>query len=102
MRGTGNGAHPPRKSAVTTNQERHSDVTAIQKGSAPVNTGSERELLGHALRTAVNKARHTSSLLEQISVQFRHKLISPDQALDWLRRENLLHLVQIGLPGAKP
>ena len=63
-------------------------------GKSQTDSIGQRELLLHALRTASARARLTVQVLETITAQFRHKEIGLDEALDWLRSENVLHLVQ--------
>jgi hypothetical protein len=69
-------------------------MTSLSHGSAPVNTAGQRELLIHALRTAASRSRLTTNVLETVSVQLRHRQITCDEAIAWLRAEGVLDLVQ--------
>ena len=53
----------------------------------------------HSVRTAVAKARLAASALETISVQLRHRQVTTEQALDWIRSEGLEHYLQFGPKG---
>jgi hypothetical protein len=68
-------------------------VTALPKGSAPVNTAGERELLIHSLRLAVARSRLVTNALETIGVSLRHRAIDNDAAMKWLHEEGLLDCV---------
>lgn len=76
-------------------------MTQILQSSAPGkhNPAGERELLIHALRTAVARSRLVINALETIGVSLRHNAVTTDQAMTWLDEERLLHLVYFG-PGA--
>jgi hypothetical protein len=78
-------------------------MTQILQSSAPGkhnNPAGERELLIHALRTAVARSRLVVNALETIGVSLRHHAVTTDQAMSWLDEEGLLHLVHIGPPEA--
>jgi hypothetical protein len=75
-------------------------VSSLCQSSAPVNPAAEREYLLHALRTAAARSRLETNVLDTIGVSLRHKQVSCDQALEWLRDEGLLRYVQIGPPGS--
>ena len=63
-------------------------------GKSETDSAGQRELLLHALRTAAARTRLTTHVLETITAQLRHKEIGCNQAIEWLRTENVLHLVQ--------
>jgi hypothetical protein len=67
---------------------------SLQQGSAPVNTAGQRELLINALRVATSRSRLNTNLLEAVSVQLRHRQVTCEEAIEWLRAENVLHLVE--------
>jgi hypothetical protein len=76
-------------------------MTNIQHSSAPGkidHPAGERELLIHALRTAVARSRLVTNALETIGVSLRHNAVSTDQAMAWLDDEQLLDLVHFGPP----
>jgi hypothetical protein len=79
-----------------------SSMSYIQDRSAPGknNPAGERELLIHALRTAVARSRLVTNALETIGVSLRHKSVTTEQAMAWLRDEGLLPRVHFG-PGGK-
>jgi hypothetical protein len=63
---------------------------------AKMDRHGERELLTNSLRAAIARSRLISNTLETISVALRHRQVSCDQALAWLRSENLLDHIQLG------
>jgi hypothetical protein len=73
-------------------------MTNIQHSSAPgnINPAGERELLIHALRTAVARSRLVTNALETIGVSLRHRAVTTDQAMAWLNEERLLDFVHFG------
>jgi hypothetical protein len=64
------------------------------------NPAGERELLIHALRTAVARSRLITNALETIGVSLRHNAVTTDEAMTWLYEERLLDLVHFGPTGA--
>ena len=64
--------------------------------SAPGFPAGELELLIHSIRLAVTRSRLVTNTLETVGVALRHKQITPDKALAWLRSEGLLDHVQLG------
>ena len=50
---------------------------------------AEREILIHALRTAVSRTKLFNTTLETISVQLRHRQVTVEQTMQWLQDENL-------------
>jgi hypothetical protein len=60
---------------------------------------AEREILIHALRTAVSRTKLINTTLETISVQLRHRQVTTEQAMQWLRDENLNQYLQLGPKG---
>lgn len=75
-------------------------MNSVNQQSAPVNSAAEREYLIHALRTAAARSRLVTNLLDTIGVSLRHKSVSTDEAMKWLRDEGLLDYVHVGPPGA--
>jgi hypothetical protein len=75
-------------------------MSSIHGSSAPGKSqlapAGEREILIHSLRAAVTRSRLVTNTLELVGVAVRHKQISCDQALEWLRAENLLDHIQLG------
>ena len=73
-------------------------MSNLQQSSAPGkhNPAGERELLIHALRTAVARSRLVTNALETIGVSLRHNTVTTDQAMAWLDEERLLDLVHFG------
>ena len=61
-------------------------------------TPGERDLLLSALRVAAARAKLEVNLFETIGISLRQKAINCAQALQWLKNENVLDLVQFG-PG---
>jgi len=78
-------------------------MSNLQQSSAPgkTNPAGERELLIHALRTAVARSRLVTNALETIGVSLRHKSVTTEQAMAWLRDEGLLPHVQFGPGGGR-
>jgi hypothetical protein len=78
-------------------------MSFIQDPSAPGkhNPAGERELLIHALRTAVARSRLVTNALETIGVSLRHKAVTTEEAMAWLRDEGLLPHVQFGPGGGR-
>jgi hypothetical protein len=73
----------------------------ITQSSAPANAAGEREILIHSLRLAVARARLAVNLLETVGVSLRHKMVTVDQAMEWLRDEGMLAHIEIpGGPSA--
>jgi hypothetical protein len=73
------------------------------QGSAPVNPQAERqerEYLLHGLRLAAARSRLATNVFDSVGVSLRHKQISTDEAMQWLKDEGLLDHVQLGPPGA--
>jgi hypothetical protein len=77
-------------------------VTSLQQGSAPgkskMDSAGEREILIHSLRLAVARSRLVTNVFETVGVSLRHKQITPEAAMEWLRDEGLLSHIEI--PGA--
>jgi hypothetical protein len=57
---------------------------------------AEREILIHALRTAVSRTKLITTTLEAISVQLRHRQVSTEQAKQWIEDESLSQYLQLG------
>jgi hypothetical protein len=77
-----------------------SDIpTGLPKGK-PLDANSDRELLIHGLRVAVNRARLDAATLDTISTRLRHRQITAEQAREWARAEGLERYLQIGPKGA--
>jgi hypothetical protein len=76
-------------------------VTALPKSSAPVNSAGERELLIHVLRQATARSRLITNILETVGVSLRHRAISAEDAMRWLKEEGVLDLLQFGPSGPK-
>ena len=57
---------------------------------------AEREILIHALRTAVSRTKLITATLETISVQLRHRQVSTEQAKKWVEDESLSQYLQLG------
>jgi hypothetical protein len=77
-------------------------VTSLNERTAPVNPQAERqerEYLLHGLRLAAARSRLATNVFDSVGVSLRHRQISADQALEWLRDEGLLDHVQIGPKG---
>jgi hypothetical protein len=82
--------------------EKDFDVTSIPNSTAQgkrLDPAAQRELLIHALRTAESKSRLTTATIEAISVQLRHRQITTEQAVEWIRSEGLEHYLQFGPKG---
>jgi hypothetical protein len=56
----------------------------------------ERDLLLTALRAAAARSRLITNELDSIGVSLRQKVITCEQALEWLKDEGLLHWVHFG------
>ena len=74
-------------------------VQTLPESSAPVNPAAEREYLIHALRLAAARSRLATNVFDSVGISLRHKKISADDALRWLKDEGLLDHVQVGPPG---
>jgi hypothetical protein len=74
-------------------------LTTINQQSASINPAAEREYLMHALRTAAARARLTTNVLDTIGVSLRHKKVSTDEAMAWLKDEGLLDHLHFGPVG---
>jgi len=75
-------------------------VTSLNQQTAPVNNpAAEREYLLHALRTAATRARLTVNILDTIGVSLRHKAVTTDEAMKWLKDEGVLDCIQLGPAG---
>jgi hypothetical protein len=70
-------------------------MNQLKNDSAPVESAGERELLIHCLRLAVARARLAVNTLETCGVALRHKTITSDKAMEWLRDEGLLSHIEI-------
>jgi hypothetical protein len=76
-------------------------MNSLTQSSAPANAAGEREILIHSLRLAVARSRLATNVLECIGVSLRHKTITTDVAMEWLRDEGLLSHIEIpGGPSA--
>jgi hypothetical protein len=71
-------------------------VSSVPQRSAPVNPAAERELLIHALRLAVARTRLATNTLETIGVSLRHRAVTTDEAVTWLKEEHLLDWLELG------
>jgi hypothetical protein len=78
-------------------------MSSLQQSFAPGkhNPAGERELLIHGIRTAVARSRLVVNSLESIGVALRHNAVTYDQAIAWLKEENLLEHVHFGPEGAR-
>ena len=56
----------------------------------------ERDLLLTALRAAATRSRLIGTELETIGLSLRHRKVSCEQALTWLRDEGLLRWIRLG------
>jgi hypothetical protein len=59
-------------------------------------TPGERDFLLTALRAAAIRSRLVSTEIESIGLSLRHRKINCEQALSWLRDEDLIHWVRLG------
>jgi len=79
-------------------------MSLLQQSSAPgkskMDSAGEREFLIHALCLAVARSRLAVNALETIGVSLRHRQVTCDQAIEWLRDEGLIDHVHLGPPGA--
>ena len=80
-------------------------MTDILNGSLRVNpsdrqTREARETLTHALRTATSKAKLAVNTLDLISTALRQGKVDTAGATEWLKQENLYHLLKFG-PGVR-
>jgi hypothetical protein len=64
--------------------------------SSSEDTPGERDLLLTALRAASARSRLITNELDSIGVSLRHKAITCEQCLQWLREEDLLGWVHLG------
>jgi hypothetical protein len=62
----------------------------------PGKAAGQRELLIHAIRAAVSRSRLVVNSLESIGVALRHNAVTTDQAIAWLKEENLLSHIHFG------
>jgi hypothetical protein len=87
------------------NTEGKLTLNSIQEGSAPVkrklDSAGERELLINALRMATARSRLITNTLETIGVSLRHKQVDCEGAMQWLKDEGLLDLIDFGPPSQK-
>jgi hypothetical protein len=77
-------------------------VNSLQHGAGQgkaLDPAAAREMLLHSLRTATAKTRLITSTLETITVQLRHRQVSTEQALEWIRAEGLDGYLQFGPKG---
>jgi hypothetical protein len=74
-------------------------ITASVGQGKRLDPAAEREVLIHALRTAVSKTRLITATLETISVQLRHRQVTTEQALQWIADEGLNQYLQFGPKG---
>jgi hypothetical protein len=63
-------------------------------------TPGERDLLLSALRVAAARAKLEVNLFESVGISLRQKAINCAGALQWLKDENVLDLVQFGPPAS--
>ena len=56
----------------------------------------ERELVINLLRTASSRTRLQTNLFDTIGVSLRHRQISTEAAMVWLKEEGLLDHIQLG------
>jgi hypothetical protein len=59
-------------------------------------TPGERDLLMNALKAASARSRLISTELETVCLSLRHRKVTCEQALTWLKEENLLGWVHLG------
>jgi hypothetical protein len=50
---------------------------------------------------AAARSRLVTNLLETVGVSLRHKQVSTEAAMQWLRDEGVLHLIDLEPPGAR-
>jgi hypothetical protein len=74
---------------------------ASAPGKPNMGPAGERELLLTALRVAAARSRLVTNLLETVGVSLRHKQVSTEAAMQWLRDEGVLHLIDLEPPGAR-
>jgi hypothetical protein len=85
--------------ALTCARAEENNVTSIPNRSPadkPPQGGpdGQRTFLISAIRAASARARLATNVLETIGVSLREKLVSPDEAVAWLRDEGLLGEVE--------
>lgn len=61
-------------------------------GAEPV----KRDYLLHALKTAVQRARLDSAVLEEVGIKLRHKKVTAEEAIEELKAEGLFTRFKIG------
>ncbi len=73
-------------------------MTSLPQASTAVkfDTAGERELLLGALRVASARSRLITNLIESVGVSLRHKKINCTEAMQWLKEENALDLLDFG------
>jgi hypothetical protein len=73
------------------------NTSSVVKPSSE-DTPGERDLMLTALRAASAKARLIGNQIDTIGLALRHRNINCRQALEWLRKDDLLQWVHLG-PG---
>ena len=73
----------------------------MSTNALPADTPQERDLLLNALRAGSIQSRLISTQLDSVNLSLRHRSITCRQALDWLRKDNLLQWVRLGPEGAR-
>jgi hypothetical protein len=58
-------------------------------------TPGERDLLLTALRAASAQARLISNQIDTIQIALRHRNVTCKQAIEWLRKDRLIHHVSL-------
>jgi len=73
-------------------------MTNIAKALAPSQEDSsgERDLMLSALRTASARTKLATNVIETIGINLRQKAVNCEQAMAWLKDEDLLHWIDLG------
>ena len=74
-------------------------ITSSTGQGKRLDPAAEREILIHALRTAVSRTKLINTTLETISVQLRHRQVSTEQAMQWICDEGLEQYLRLGPKG---
>jgi len=75
-------------------------MTNLAKALAPckseMGSSGERDLMLSALRTASARTKLATNVIETIGISLRQKAVSCEQAMAWLKDEDLLHWIDLG------
>ena len=73
-------------------------MSSIHQSSPPgkpdVDPAGQREFLITALRAASARSRLTTNLFDAIGVSLRHRMVTCDEAVAWLKEEGLLEDIE--------